>query len=298
MGVQFWWFYDVIVIAVAAICIFITAKKGLLKASFAIVGYIFAVFLSYSGSAGIADTITEHAIRGSNIQKLHQTLVDYEYSSELAMKLEGLGYNLYVDRSTLEEIYSKGEDVDEKIYDYLNKINNKKVDEEDVFYEKLHNCYAESVKGLISRQLTQYSAECAAEEIRKDPATFRQFLQIVSDPEHKEPGAVFLVDHYLMKPYRTYVRLIIYLIAFVLLLFLALVIARAAARHDHIEYNAMTYISCGIIGIAKAATIVLAIAVMIRLYVITGSNKMLFFNHDVIEKSYIFKYIYQIVQKW
>ena len=31
MGEQFWWFYDVIVIAVAALCIFITAKKGLLK---------------------------------------------------------------------------------------------------------------------------------------------------------------------------------------------------------------------------------------------------------------------------
>jgi len=298
MGEQFWWFYDVIVIAVAALFIFITAKKGLLKASFAIVGYILAVFVSFSISAGIADKITEDAIRGSNSQKLHQTLYDYKYSEELAGKIEGLKYNIYVSPSALEDVYCTGEDVDSNIYDFLNKLSYNKVDEEDVFYEKLHNCYAEAAKSLISKQLNPYSAEYAANEIRKDPQTFWQFLKIISDPENSQQGANFLVDHYLMTPYRTYIRLIVYLIAFVLILIVALAIAHAAARNDHMDNGAVTYIFCGIIGIAKAAAIVFAIAVIIRLYVIMGSNKMLFFNHDVIEKSYIFKYFYQIVQKW
>jgi hypothetical protein len=41
---------------------------------------------------------------------------------------------------------------------------------------------------------------------------------------------------------------------------------------------------------------VFLIAVMVRLYVVFGSNKMLFFNHEAIDNTYIFKYVYDFVK--
>ncbi|MBP5579104.1 MAG: hypothetical protein J6X56_06460 [Ruminococcus sp.] len=51
----------------------------------------------------------------------------------------------------------------------------------------------------------------------------------------------------------------------------------------------------GILGIAISVTIIVFIALMIRLYVVMGSNKMLFFNHEAIENTYVFKYFYEFI---
>ena len=39
-----------------------------------------------------------------------------------------------------------------------------------------------------------------------------------------------------------------------------------------------------------------AIAVIVRLNVVLGSNKMLFFNHEAIDNTYVFKYVYEFVR--
>ena len=53
-----------------------------------------------------------------------------------------------------------------------------------------------------------------------------------------------------------------------------------------------------IVAKAKAAAVVVAVAAVIRLNVITGSDKMLFFNHEAIDSTYIFKYFYGFVKGW
>ena len=69
-----------------------------------------------------------------------------------------------------------------------------------------------------------------------------------------------------------------------------------ANRKEHLEESLVTKTISGVIGLFKGAVIVLLIAVMVRLYVVLGSNKMLFFNHEAIDNSYIFKYVYNFVR--
>ena len=49
MGVQFWWFYDVIAAAVILLCIFLIVRKGLVKASITLTGFVIAVVTAFSG---------------------------------------------------------------------------------------------------------------------------------------------------------------------------------------------------------------------------------------------------------
>ena len=53
----------------------------------------------------------------------------------------------------------------------------------------------------------------------------------------------------------------------------------------------------GVLGIIKGGIIVFVIAAMVRLSVILGNDEMLFFNFDAIDKTIIFKHLYQIVLK-
>ena len=296
MGVQFWWFYDVIVVAAVLVCTFVTAKKGLMKAAVSVVGYVFAVGIALSVSSSVADTFYEHSVRSSNVKKLDFNISNSDFYLELTSYLESLDYDVIVDTQRLEKICVNEKDVDKKIYEYLNNINNREVDPEGIFMDKLHEGYATLIRDLVSRQLSEYSAEYAAEQIRKDPSGIHDYMKLVIDPDYKKPAAEFIVDNYLEKPYKSQVNLICLMMLIIVFIVITIFIESAFGNKEHIEENIVTKTMSGVIGIFKGGVIVYLIAVMVRLYVILGSNKMLFFNHEAIDNSYIFKFVYDLVK--
>lgn len=297
MGVQFWWFYDVIAVATILICLFITVKRGFLKAAVSLLGYVLALFIALSLSSSIGSSIYSKSVRESNVKKMDQALSENEFSEELAKYLESQGYNVKVDRDKLTGIYIKGEDVDENIYNYLNNINGRKVEsEEGIFYNKLHEGYATVMSGLVSKHLSEYSAECAAKEIREHPTKFYGFMKLMDEPDSRRAPAEFIVDNYLKAPYVSIIKLITLIVMLIIFLVLTIIISTTAGKNDKMEPSIVTHVICGLIGIFKGAVFVFLIAVMVRLYVVFGSNKMLFFNHEAIDKTFIFKYIYDIVK--
>lgn len=58
-----------------------------------------------------------------------------------------------------------------------------------------------------------------------------------------------------------------------------------------------SHISGGFMGIITGGIMVFAVAAVIRLWAIMGSNEMLFFNNDVIDGTFIFKYFYDLTLK-
>ncbi|MCR5600509.1 MAG: CvpA family protein [Ruminococcus sp.] len=295
MGVQFWWFYDVIAVAAVLVCVFLTVKRGLMKAAISLVGYVLAVVIALSASSSVANSFYEGSVRTNNIKKLDYNISNGDFYGDLATYLNNLGYDVYVDQFRLEAIGGSDEDIDNQIYTYLNNINNRVVAPEGIFMEKLHEGYAAVISDLIKKQLSEYSAEYAAEQIRNKPTAIYKYMKLVKDPDYKTPAAELLVDTYLEKPYKTQVRLVCLIFLLVVFIVITIFVETIANRRDHIEASLVTNVISGLIGIAKGAVVVFLIAVMVRLYVVLGSNKMLFFNHEAIDNSYIFKYVYSFV---
>ena len=296
MGAQFWWFYDVIVVAAILVCMFLTAKNGIMKAAISLVGFALSVGIALSVSSSVADTFYEHSVRSSNVKKLDFNISNSDFYMELTSYLESLDYDVIVDTQRLEKICVNEKDADKKIYEYLNNINNREVDPEGIFMDKLHEGYATLIRDLVSRQLSEYSAEYAAEQIRKDPSGIHDYMKLVIDPDYKKPAAEFIVDNYLEKPYKSQVNLICLMMLIIVFIVITIFIESAFGNKEHIEENIVTKTMSGVIGIFKGGVIVYLIAVMVRLYVILGSNKMLFFNHEAIDNSYIFKFVYDLVK--
>ena len=296
MGSQFWWFYDVIVVAAVLVCMFVTAKKGLMRAAISLVGYALSIGIALSASSSVANSFYEGSIRASNIKKLDYNISNGDFYSDFANYLDNLGYDLSVDSVRLEKICTSEKDIDGSIYEYLNNINNRVVDPEGIFMDKLHEGYASLISGLVSKQLSEYSAEYAAEQIRKKPSTIYKYMRLVREPDFKEPAAEYIVDSYLEKPYKTQIRLVCLMLLMIVFIIITLFIETVANKKDHIEDSIVTKTMSGLIGVFKGAVIVFLIAVMVRLYVVLGSNKMLFFNHEAIDNSYIFKYVYNFIK--
>ncbi len=53
----------------------------------------------------------------------------------------------------------------------------------------------------------------------------------------------------------------------------------------------------GFLGIIEGAAILLMLAALVRALVIMGSDEMMIFNSDAVNKTFLFKHIYNLVLK-
>lgn len=304
MGEQFWWFYDAAAVAVVLICVFISGRRGLTKALTALVGGVlaFAVALSLSGS--ISGSLYKTTLKDSNTKKLSHSLEGKDLTADMKAYLESLGYNIKVDYNKLDAILHTGEDLDENIYKYVNNINNKTVDEEETFYQKLHEGYGDIIYRYVSEELSAFSAATARKKVIDKPETMETLTPLMNkygdtsdEPITMMPVAKYMVETYVCDAYITLLRII----TFIVLLFVVMIIMRLVFKafldDDSAHQSIASHTLGGVIGIINGGIFVAAVAAMIRLYVILGSNEMLFFNFKAINKTYLFKYFYKFITK-
>ncbi|WP_024861017.1 hypothetical protein [Ruminococcus flavefaciens] len=295
MGVQFWWFYDVIAAAVILVCVFLAVRKRLMKAAITLTGLVLAAIIAFSASGPVANLFYGQSVRSSNIKKFDLSLESADFIEDLANYIDTLGYNVRIQNDSLKAAFKDEKDPEGSIYKYLNNINNREVDEENIFINKLHEGYATVISNYIAKKTNEYVAESAAEVIRKHPEKAYEFAELLADEDTKRPASQYITENFTKKPYVTQIRLIVFLIVFVVCALIAIAIGVSSEKNSTpIEGFVANSIS-GILGIAMGVIFIIAIAAMIRLYVIMGSNKMLFFNHEAIESTYVFKYFYDLV---
>lgn len=295
MGVQFWWFYDVIAAAVILVSIFLAVRKGLMKAVVTMIGLVLAAVIAFSASGPIADLIYGQSTKSSNIKKLELSLENTDFVKDLGNYLETLGYDIRIDNDQLQKAFKDENDPEKKIYKYVNNINSKKVDEESIFINKLHEGYAVVISNYVAKRMNAYSAEYAAEDVRKHPEKAYELAELLEDQDTKRPAAQYVSDNFLKKPYTTQTKLLALILIFAVGALIAIVIGVSAGRKSGPMGGLVEGVISGILGIAISVIFIIFIAVMIRLYVVMGSDKMLFFNHEAIENTYVFKYFYEFI---
>ena len=116
MGVQFWWFYDVIAVAVILVSIFLSVRKGLIKTIAALTGFVLSAVIAFSAGGPIAELMYEQSEKGSNIKKFDLTLETVDFVGDLGNQLENLGYNIRIDNNELREALYDEIEPEQKIY--------------------------------------------------------------------------------------------------------------------------------------------------------------------------------------
>ena len=91
------------------------------------------------------------------------------------------------------------------------------------------------------------------------------------------------------------IRIISFIALFAAVIVIALIIIRSLMRNTKEDMSIAAHIFGGFVGIVKGAAIVALIASVVRLNVILGNSDMLFFNVKAIDKTYIFKYVYDFI---
>ncbi|MBR4509441.1 MAG: hypothetical protein K6A79_07970 [Ruminococcus sp.] len=299
MGSQFWWFYDIVAAAVFLVCIFLAGKKGVLRGAIAAVGCVIALALALGISTGAADGVYQNTMRSSNIKKVAKVIRQDVFLYKYAAYLESLDANIDPSYDRLDAIFSsENKNYDEQLSKYINNINGRRLYDDEETLRVVHEGYAVVIGELVSQSMNKYAAEVAMKEIRKNPETMQELIPMIHFREEGEsvPPAKFITDNYTAPAYVTIYKLagllIVFILAFLFTLYMSYSIASKQEPSRPVEY-----IISGSTGIFTGAAIVFIIAAAVRLWAVLGSNEMLFFNNEVIDRSLIFKYFYNLVSK-
>lgn len=296
MGDQFWWFYDVLAVAIILVSMFIAGRQGAVKAMTNFVAYLLAGVIAFSLSASLGSVLAGSAMKSSNSQKIDKNLSSYKFQNHVAEYINGLDYGVKAEPAQLYKIYTEKTDYNTAIYKYLcNRRGGKISDDQETFNTKLTEGYAQIIKTIVAADMNKYASEVAAKEVREHPLKFNELIPLLLDKETKKPAADFISENYVQPAYDTIVKLICFIVVFALLLITALYFAKTLTGDSFTELHLPQQIGGAFIGIMKAAVLIIALAVVVRLSVVLGSNEMLFFNHKAIDNTYIFKYLYNYI---
>jgi uncharacterized membrane protein required for colicin V production len=295
MNESLWWVFDGIAAAAILLFVIITIKRGLVKAIVSAVGFVLAAVIAISAGGSIASSIYRTAVRDTNVKNINRAIDGDTLVDKLAEELENSEYGLSVNKEKLRSVLMKSDDHDSDIYKFVNNINGKKVAEEGVFDNVLHNAYSNIIRDIVSKDLSKYAAECAADKVYNEPSVFRDMIPQLMDDEDQKAASEYICTNLVDEPYISSLKFIVMIVIMGVIMLLSVFIAGAIGRNDTMEPGFMRHFLCAAMGIAKGAAIVLGIAIAVRISVVYGSDRSLMTSHPAIEKSYVFKYVYDFV---
>ena len=299
MGTQFWWFYDVIAAVIVLACIFIWGKKGVIKSILALTSCLLAAIISFGISSGIAKTIYGSSVRVSNIKKISNNIDNDTFLHDYTAYLESLGYSIKVNQKQLDEIFNGSGDYTEEICRYVNSINGRAVEKnEETLRRKVREGYTAVISGIVSDALkNNYVTEVTVNTIN-EKGDIDELIPLIADHDVQRDAAEYIVDNFTADAYNSLFRLGTVLVLFLLLAILIGFIMRSfTANQSEMDLSLGNHIAGGAIAILTGGVFIFAAAVIVRLWAILGNNEMMFFNSDVVDKTYIFKYFYDFIMK-
>ena len=298
MGTQLWWFYDVVAVAIVIVTVFINAKRGAVKALASLISSILAVTIALALSSGLSGTIYKVAVRDTINDKLTKSLLENETTGPLKSYMEGLGYNIIVNTDKLDKILDTGENYDEQLFEYVNNINGKQVVSEAEFTTKIHAGYAEVFRTGIGKEVNRYVSAAAAEKIRNGEIKVEPlFSKLRVVDASLKPAANIICDEYIEEPYRNYIGIILFVVLFAAGYIICRFLVNSMLTKSTGFQSTGSKVAGGIVGVIVGAVYIAFAASLVRLSVIGGSNEMLFFNHDAINKTFIFRHFYELMSK-
>lgn len=294
MDAQFWWFYDAVAAVVVLLLMIFAAKKGAVKSLMSLAGFLIAAVIAVSISGGLGTSMQQSMIQNENAKKISKNLDNYRFENEVSLYLS-TEFNRNVRADNLKKIYESDKPYGEQIYKYINNINGKKVAGEEAFYAILNRCYADLTRDIVSEELNEYAAETAAREVLENPESFNELIPLLMDRETKTPVGNFIAENYTADAYAEILSLVCLIAILIGIAALSFLLTKGLGNDSYERQSLVSHAVGAIAGIFKGAIVVFAIAVCVRLNVILGNDSMMFFNHEAIDKTYVFKYFYDFV---
>lgn len=284
---MFQWFYDILALTISAVLIYSSAKKGFSKTIPVMVGYVLSIFIASMVSSPMANAFYSNVIKKNNVSAISENLSDLNFTQKYKSYIDALGYNIKTDSEKLEIIFTSDNDITESVYQYCCELNGSNIPK-DSFSEKFQSGYADIVYEALKSDLPVYTLQ----SLYDSPADFNQNIKAMYNSDPLEIGR-YIEENYVKSPIISVVKSVCFIISVFIVMFLVRIIADKINNAQLIKrFGFADRILGSILGLAEALIILAIIAVFVKSLILISNDEMMLFNSETIEKTKIFKHIF------
>lgn len=285
----FYQFYDILVIAVTAVIMYVSVKNGISKTFPLIIGYALSFFIAFGFSGKSADYIYREFFKEKNVEGICRNISGIDFSRQYKAYIDTLGYDFTADSRRLEQIFREGDNITEKAFQYFNSLE-ADFDDENSFQEKFRRGYQTVLFDALEYDIP--SSEPEYSDLTQEQ--FDESIKMMYNDDIML-NALYIEENftgiYTVSLIRT-VSLIIIAVAFMA------VFGIFSDRFiiPHIKSFGITDHTLGIIsGLIGTAVSMIIISGLVVILLNTGNGEMILFNTQTIEKTRIFRHIYNTI---
>ena len=300
MGSQFWWFYDILAVALTLFIIYLNAKRGFKKNFLIIIGYVLSVVVTSVTSAMLAEPVYTGLIRESNLYAFDQVLSDYDGTAVIQNALDKQEYGAKFDEKKIDIYLSPAKaDFEDELYRYVNQTCDYTVTTPTEFRNILRGAFIESFGSLMAKQMPLYARLSLEDKLADNDTLYVETMQhIYGETGSMRQITAYLEDTYVKDDCIRIINSFLFVAIFCCLMSLIAVLAKKLESRIYFNiYPVVDHTAGGLLGILEALMLLCLLCIFMRLLFVTASDTMLVLNEETILKSRLFRYIYQLSGK-
>lgn len=300
MGSQFWWFYDILAVALTLFIIYLNAKRGFKKNFLIIIGYVLSVVVTSVTSAMLAEPVYTWLIRESNLYAFEQVLSDYDGTAVIQDALDKQEYGARFDEKKIDICLSPAKaDFEDELYRYVNQTCDYTVTTPTEFRNILRGAFIESFGSLMAKQMPLYARLSLEDKLADNDTLYVETMQhIYGETGSTRQITTYLEDTYVKDDCIRIINSFLFVAIFCCLMSLIAVLAKKLEHRIYFNiYPVVDHTAGGLLGILEALMLLCLLCIFLRLLFVTASDTMLVLNEETILKSRLFRYIYQLSGK-
>lgn len=267
---------------------YVSVRNGISRTFLIIIGYALSIFIAFRASGAMATFLYSKIFQKTNIQHIYENISEIDFSRQYKAYIDSLGYNFTVDSSELEKIFTDGDDVTGKAFQYFDSLQ-KDFDSEENFSQKFRTGYQQILFDCLKSDIPSFvleSPDLSSEE-------FDESIKMMYNDDTML-NAVYIEEHFTRKSAISLMKTI----SFIVIVTAIMLVIRAV--NDRIskfipDFGIIDHTLGIISGLTETAVSLIIISAIVKILIDSGNNEMILFNTDTIEKTGIFRHIYNII---
>lgn len=294
MGTDFWWIFDALMIIILAAIVYSNARRGITKVLVMGIGYVLATMAAVFVSAPASEVIYEKVAMDSDIAAFQRVNRKVRLVEMLSGVIDKQHLGFVADRTSVREILAGERNAEfvQQLYDYVNREYGEKAMTEETFETLIKSALIQYYGGLLGEELPEYVRLNFEQKFTEDNRLMPELITKLFAPAPER----YLEETYAQKPTQQVLQIFVYLILFSIVMVITAIIS--ASLENKLFLNT-TYSSerifGGVIGLVEAISVIIMLTMLVRLVVMLGGGDLLCFNDATIERTKLFRYIYNFM---
>ena len=291
------WILDIVIVLIVGYVIYSNAKRGFNKVIAFGIGYLVMTILASVVASAAAPAFYDGVARDSNIHAISTANGHIKFPQVYADVINAQNYGFQASERSIKSVLEKYDNgpFDERLYQYVRSNTADAGVDKAQFQTLMLNTFIESYGKELGERVPEYVIASFESSAKEDPEIAREIMRTYYDTRKTEEARAELIEKKFSEaPTTEVLQIFMYLILFSVFMVLAALIA--TMLQDKIFFNitrGADRAMGGVVGLLEAGSLLVLLTLIVRLIVVLGAGKFMFFNDDDLNNSFLFSFFYR-----